>query len=100
MNFGVIYELSVPRSFREGAEGLVFHNALEQIRLAADSDAQRGLPLVLEFDPAGWDYERSEPVYPVSAATFRADITLPNLRFLCKPGEMGFTGTEVIQFDG
>jgi alkanesulfonate monooxygenase SsuD/methylene tetrahydromethanopterin reductase-like flavin-dependent oxidoreductase (luciferase family) len=34
LNFGVIYELSVPRPFDAGAEGLVFRNALEQIRLA------------------------------------------------------------------
>jgi len=65
----------------------------------ADSDAQRGLPLVQAFDSAGWGEERIQPVYPVSAATCRADITLPKLRFLCKPGEMGFTGTEVIAPD-
>ncbi|MFP8881290.1 MAG: LLM class flavin-dependent oxidoreductase [Myxococcota bacterium] len=34
MKFGVIFELSVPRPFHAGAEGIVFHNALEQIRLA------------------------------------------------------------------
>jgi alkanesulfonate monooxygenase SsuD/methylene tetrahydromethanopterin reductase-like flavin-dependent oxidoreductase (luciferase family) len=34
VKFGVIFELSVPRPFHAGAEGTVFRNALEQIRLA------------------------------------------------------------------
>src|SRR5262245_51843677 len=34
MQFGLIYELSVPRPFAPGVEQAVFHNALEQVRLA------------------------------------------------------------------
>ena len=34
MHFGIFFELSVPRPFVDGAERLVYENALEQARLA------------------------------------------------------------------
>jgi hypothetical protein len=64
--------------------------------LHRDSDAQRGDPIVDEFESSGWGDERIEATYPVSAASCRADITLSKLRFVCKPDQPGYTGTEVI----
>src|SRR4030095_2967027 len=34
MEFGIFFELSVPRPFSDGAERSVYENALEQVRLA------------------------------------------------------------------
>jgi hypothetical protein len=62
----------------------------------AESESQRGEPLVEEFDGEAWGDDRIEPVYPVSAAFATADITLPKLRFACRPGEMSFSGTETL----
>jgi hypothetical protein len=61
-----------------------------------ENEAQRGLPIVDGFEPDAWGDDEIELVYPVSAAYSSADITLPKLRFLCRPGEMAFTGTETI----
>lgn len=62
----------------------------------AEIESQRGQPLVDAFEGESWGDWRIQPVYPVSAAYCTADITLPKLRFLCKPGEMAFTGTEPV----
>ncbi len=62
----------------------------------AEIESQYGLPIVEEFEPDAWGDDRIDPVYPVSAAFCRAEITLPKLRFLCRPGEMAFSGTERI----
>lgn len=62
----------------------------------AETESQTGTPIVEEFESDAWGDERIEPVYPVSAAFSCAEITLPKLRFLCRPGEMAFSGTERI----
>jgi hypothetical protein len=58
--------------------------------------AERGEPEIADFDAEAWGEGRLLPVYPISAAVCLADLTLPRLRFLCRPGEMAFTGTEPI----
>lgn len=58
--------------------------------------AERGEPDVALFDGEAWGEPRLAPAYPISAAICLADVTLPKLRFLCRPGEMAFTGTEPI----
>jgi len=58
--------------------------------------AERGDPSVDRFDAAAWGDERIEPHYVISGAIGRGDMTLPKLRFLCRPGEIAFTGTETI----
>jgi len=58
--------------------------------------AERGDPRVELFDAEAWGEARIEPVYPVSACICLADVVLPRLRFLCRPGEIAFTGTEPI----
>jgi hypothetical protein len=56
--------------------------------------AERGRPRVLMLDPAAWGDERLRPTWPVSASLAVADITLPRLRYLCRPDVSAFVGTE------
>ena len=49
-----------------------------------------------EFDAEAWGDERIEPSYPISAAHCLADVTLPKLRFVCRPEVMAFEGTEPV----
>jgi len=56
--------------------------------------AERGQPIIDHFDAGAWGEERIAPFYPVSASVVTAQVTLPRLRFVCRPGEMAFTGTE------
>jgi hypothetical protein len=56
--------------------------------------AERGDPVIELFDAEAWGESRIAPVYPISAALCLTDVTLPTLRFLCRPGELAFTGTE------
>jgi len=58
--------------------------------------AERGTPLVDHFDAEQWGEPRLIPVYPVSASLSRGRVTLPKLRFVCRPDELAFTGTETI----
>jgi hypothetical protein len=58
--------------------------------------AERGVPLIERFDPGPWGDETIEPVYPVSAAFAVADVTLPRLRYLCRPDVIAFEGTEFV----
>ncbi|MFP8881291.1 MAG: acetoacetate decarboxylase family protein [Myxococcota bacterium] len=60
----------------------------------AETESEYGSPIVEEFEPDVWGDGRIDPVYPVSAAFCKAEITLPKLRFMCRPGEMAFLGTE------
>ncbi|MCH2172004.1 acetoacetate decarboxylase family protein [Myxococcota bacterium] len=53
-------------------------------------------PVLDEFDAEAWGDERIEPSYPISAAYCLADVTLPKLRFVCRPDVMAFEGTEPI----
>ncbi len=56
--------------------------------------AERGDPVIELFDAGAWGEDQIVPVYPISAAICLADVTLPRLRFLCRAGELAFTGTE------
>jgi hypothetical protein len=58
--------------------------------------SERGEPMLELFDAAAWGDDRIEPCYPLSAAVCLADVTLPRLRYRCKPDELAFTGTEPI----
>jgi hypothetical protein len=58
--------------------------------------AERGEPIVNEFDAAAWGVPGLEPHYPISAACGSGTLTLSKLRFLCRPGELAFTGTETV----
>jgi hypothetical protein len=41
-------------------------------------------------------HESVEPYYPVSASIAVADITVQRLRYVSKPEELAFTGTEPV----
>ncbi len=58
--------------------------------------AERGDPVIELFDAEAWGEARIQPVYPISASLCLVDVALPRLRFLCRPGEIAFTGTESI----
>jgi len=81
-----MHPVHTPRGFR----------LLQCDPIHTETEAQSGAPIIEEFDPDAWGDDRIEPVYPVSAAFCQAEIRLPELRFLCRPGELAFTGTERI----
>jgi hypothetical protein len=58
--------------------------------------AERGRPLVRIFDGARWGVPELRPVHPVSASLVAADITVPPVRFLCRPDVWAFEGTEKV----
>ena len=56
--------------------------------------AERGRPVVTAFDGGGWGQELLRPSFPVSVSSAVADVTFEPVRFVCKPDELAFTGTE------
>ena len=58
--------------------------------------AERGDPVIDAFESEAWGDGRMIPSFPISAVICRADVTLPRLRFVARPGELAFTGTERI----
>ena len=56
--------------------------------------AERGHPRLVTFDAAAWGDARVLPRHPVAASIVVADVTLPRLRYLCKPDVWAFDGTE------
>jgi hypothetical protein len=56
--------------------------------------AERGVPLIEHFDAEAWGDATIRPVYPVSAVFAVADVTLPRLRYVCRPDVLAFEGTE------
>jgi acetoacetate decarboxylase len=57
---------------------------------------ERGRPRVVSFNGAAWGDARVRPVYPVSATFAVADITIPRVRFVCRPDVLAFDGTEAV----
>jgi len=55
---------------------------------------ERGRPQVTAFDAAAWGDARVQPTSPVAASFAVADVTLPPIRFLCRPHVLAFEGTE------
>jgi hypothetical protein len=61
------------------------------------SRAERVRPQLRAFDAVGFGVHPSlEPYYPVSASIVTATITLQALRFVSRPDELAFTGTEPV----
>ncbi|HEY8120628.1 MAG TPA: hypothetical protein VII78_04875 [Myxococcota bacterium] len=56
--------------------------------------AERLHPKLSAFSAAAWGDPRLDPYFPVSASVTLADVTIPALRFVCRPDELAFTGTE------
>jgi hypothetical protein len=57
---------------------------------------ERGRPRVLSFDGAAWRDARVQPVHPVAASLAVADISIPRIRFVCRPDVLAFEGTEQV----
>jgi hypothetical protein len=57
---------------------------------------ERGRPRVQEFNGTAWGDGRVQPTYPVAAACAIADITMPRVRFVCRPDVLAFEGTEPV----
>ena len=55
--------------------------------------ADRGRPALWEFNAAAWGDERVRPVFPVSASSAVADITLPKLRYIARLDVPALQGT-------
>ena len=58
--------------------------------------AERGTPSLSTFDAAAWGDARVRPSWPVSASITVADITLPRLRYVCRPDVPALAGTEAL----
>ena len=56
--------------------------------------AERGRPLLAAFDAGGWSCDGARPSYPVSALFTLATVTLPALRYVCRPDVLAFEGSE------
>ena len=56
--------------------------------------ADRGRPDLQIFDAAAWSGEALAPLYPVSAFSSTATVTIPKLRFLVDPNRPATEGTE------
>ncbi|MDX1382048.1 MAG: acetoacetate decarboxylase family protein [Thermoanaerobaculia bacterium] len=56
--------------------------------------SERGTPEVRAFDAEAWSVAGLEPAYPVSASLTVGTVTLPALRFVCRPDVWAFEGTE------
>ena len=57
---------------------------------------ERGRPRVVRFDGAAWGDARVQSTHPVAASFAIADITLPRIRFVCRPDVLAFDGTEPV----
>jgi hypothetical protein len=58
--------------------------------------AERGKPSLASFEAAAWGDARVRPCWPVSASITVADITLPKLRYVCRPDVPALSGTEAL----
>jgi len=56
--------------------------------------AERGRPLIRRFDASAWRSRGVLPSFPVSALFTIARMTLPSLRYACRPEVLAFEGTE------
>jgi hypothetical protein len=57
---------------------------------------ERLKPKLDAFDGAAWGNALLDPYFPVSASLALGDVVIPPVRFVCRPDELAFTGTEVV----
>jgi hypothetical protein len=60
------------------------------------SRAERLRPRLLSFHPEAWGDRHLDPYHPVSASVVSATITIPPVRFVCRPDVLAFEGTEKV----
>jgi hypothetical protein len=56
--------------------------------------AERGRPVLWYFDAGAWGAGGLRPSHPVSASFSSASVTLPALRYVCRPDVLAFEGSE------
>jgi len=79
-----VHPARTPRGFR--LVQVDFKHGLER--------AERGTPIVEDFEAEAWGDERIQPAYPISAIFGMGDVELSKLRYVCRPDVMAFEGTE------
>ena len=74
-------------------------NGLRLVQLEVNHAATRVERLtsrLISFDPLAWGNELLDPYHMVSSSIASETISIPPVRFICKPDELAFTGTESI----
>ena len=56
--------------------------------------AERGRPQVERFEAEAWRCAGARPSDPIAASFSVADLTLPALRYVCRPDVLAFVGSE------
>jgi len=77
-------------------------NGLRLVQVEADHEATRVERLSARldaFDPAAWGNALLVPVFVVSASLAQETVSFPPVRFVCRPDELAFTGTEQVDAD-
>jgi hypothetical protein len=72
-------------------------NGLRLIQVDPDFEierAERGRAIVRHFDAAAWSSSAIRPSNPVAALFTVGSVTLPELRYICRPDVLAFEGTE------
>ncbi len=72
-------------------------NGLRLVQVDPDFEierVERGRPTIHHFDAAAWDSVGVRPSHPVSALFTVGSVTLPSLRYVCKPDVLAFVGSE------
>jgi len=74
-------------------------NGLRLVQVEADHVATRVERLtgrIQRFDGAAWGNPLLDPYRVISASIAVERVTFPPVRFVCRPDELAFTGTETI----
>jgi len=74
-------------------------NGLRLVQLEADHEATRVERLtarLASFDGAAWGNPLLKPAAVVSSSLALETVVFPAIRFVCKPDELAFTGTESV----
>ena len=72
-------------------------NGLRLVQVDPDFEverAERGKAILRRFDAAAWSSVGIRPSNPVAALLTKGSVTLPALRYVCRPDILAFTGTE------
>jgi hypothetical protein len=74
-------------------------NGLRLVQIDTDlavSRAERLRPRLEHFATGAWTHPSVQPTHPVSASIARGSLTIQRLRYVTKPDELAFTGTEPV----
>jgi len=70
---------------------------LMQVEMDADvRQVERLTARIDTFDGAAFGDSRLQPTLPIAASVVTMDAQIPPVRFVCKPDELAFTGTEPV----